>query len=317
MLPKLPWIARAEKTIGAAERRRYDLPLAHSEGTGFLMLLIGLMTFLAVLILAASLVLGALGARWTSGLEGRATVEIPATDAKGKIMPAAERDKVARRIADYLGAQSAVRSVDILAPEEIAALVEPWLGESASQLGDTPLPGLLALEMKDPAPETLAALDARIKAIAPQARIDDHQEWLTDLLRLTRALKSAAALLVGITALATALAVAGGVQARMAEHKSDIEILHLMGAGDTYIARQFQRHAALMAMAGAAGGVVAGGLTLCAIGAVSGQTRAALLPDFALGVGETAIIASLVPVAALLAWFTARWSVLRTLARMP
>lgn len=320
-IPPLPFpnpFAKGERTIGAAEKRRYDLPLAHSAGSGFLVLLIGMMTFLAVLSLAASFLLGALGSRWSSGLEGRATVEIPATDARGNILPPAKIEDFARRIADYLRAQSAVKSVEILDKKDISALVAPWLGESSpEQLGGMPLPALIALETNDISQEKIAALEKRIRAIAPGARIDAHRDWLSDILRLTGALGFAAILLTGLTAFATVVAVAGGVRSRMAEYKSDIEILHLMGAGDAYIARQFQRHAGRLAFAGSCGGLVVSALSIYIIGLISGQTRDAMIPDFSLGVLDVFLMASVLPASVAIAWFSARWSVLRALAGMP
>lgn len=313
----LPFIAQGEKTIGAAEKRRYDLPLAHSAGSGFLVLLIGMMTFLAVLSLAASFVLGALSHRWTSGLEGRATVEIPATDPDGKILSPETVDRYSRRIADYLGAQSAIKSVEILDKKDITALVAPWLGDAPEQIEGMPLPALIALEIKDVEPEKITALEKRVRAIAPGAKIDAHQDWLSDILRLTRALGFAAILMTGLTAFATLIAVAGGVRSRMAEYKSDIEILHLMGAGDAYIARQFQRHAAHMAFIGSCGGLLGAGITMLIVWLISGQTKDAIIPDFSLGTSDTLLMVSALPAAVAIAWFSARWSVLRSLAGMP
>ncbi|MBI2234772.1 MAG: permease, partial [Micavibrio aeruginosavorus] len=66
-----------ERTIGRAEKRRYDLPLNKGAGTAFLVTLIGLMTFLAMLALTSSFTLSAMTQRWTSGLENRITIEIP------------------------------------------------------------------------------------------------------------------------------------------------------------------------------------------------------------------------------------------------
>lgn len=317
-LSSLKLLPKPEKTLGAAEKRRYDLPLARSAGSGFLVLLIGMMSFLAILSLAAAFVLGALSHRWTSGLEGMATVEIPATDANGKILPPARIEDFSRRIADYLSAQSAVKSVDILDRKEISALVAPWLGGgSPEQIGGMPLPSLIALEMNDAGPEKVAALEKKIRAIAPGARIDAHRDWLSDILRLTGALGFSAILLIGLTAFATVVAVAGGVRSRMAEHKSDIEILHLMGAGDAYIARQFQRHAARLALGGSCGGLVAAMLAIYIIGRISGQTRDAMIPDFSLGLADIALMAAILPASIAIAWFSARWSVLRSLAGMP
>src|SRR5690606_32284625 len=106
-------------------------------------------------------------------------------------------------------------------------------------------------------PEALRALDMRIKAVAPDARMDTHEAWLRDLMRFTGALQFAAALLTIVIGITTATAVAGAVRARLAVHGAEVEILHLMGAADHYIARQFQRHSMVLALQGGMAGVIA------------------------------------------------------------
>ena len=57
-------LRRREKALGVAQGRRvYDLPLNRASGTGFLVLLIALMTFLAMLALSASFALSAMTTR--------------------------------------------------------------------------------------------------------------------------------------------------------------------------------------------------------------------------------------------------------------
>lgn len=309
--------SRTERTVGAAKRRRYDLPLSHSVGSAFLVLLVGMMTFLALLALSASFALGAMGQRWTSGLENKATIEIPATESDGKIVPPERLDAQSRRIAEYLAAQGVVTSHEILKREDVARLVEPWLGGSARSLEGIPLPALIALTVDSTQDAQIEALEKHLRALVPRARIDTHRQWLSDLLDLTHALKFASALLVGLTVLATVVAVAGGVRSRMAENRTDIEILHMMGAGDDYISRQFQRHAATLALKGSLGGLAAAAIALFAIGLLAGETQENILPDFSLSLFQMIAMAASAPVAIALAWFSARWSVLRTLAGMP
>jgi len=50
---------------------------------------------------------------------------------------------------------------------------------------------------------------------------------------------------------------------------------------------------------------------------ISGQTKDAIIPDFSLGASDTLLMVSALPAAVAIAWFSARWSVLRSLAGMP
>lgn len=308
---------RRERALGVARgKRRYDLPLNKSPGAGFLVLLIGLMTFLAMLALASSFALSAMTARWSTGLENRVTVEIPAETADGKVLQAADIKKLTARAHDILTGQKNVVSAHVMTDEEIADLVKPWLGGDL-QLNRVPLPGLIAVELQDTNPQSIKMLEAKLQAVTPKARIDTHEEWLTDLLRFTGALQFAAVLLTLVIGLTTVTAVAGAVRSRMAVHHAEVELLHLMGARDTYISRQFQRHSLILAFQGALCGVAAGAIALLAIGWISGEMGVNLLPDFSLGGGQIAALGVLPVLVALIATVTARQTVLKVLGQMP
>jgi cell division transport system permease protein len=307
-----------EKKLGKAEGgQRYDLPLNKSAGAGFLVLLIGLMTFLAVMALAASFTLSAMKTRWSSGLENRATVELPAQTEDGKLLsPDDIKDGIAKLDA-AVKATPSVKTTHVLSDDEIEELVRPWLGDNMALLGKVPLPGLISVEMTESKPETIANLRRVIAETMPTAKLDTHESWLQDLLRFTGALQFAAAILTLVIGVTSVTAIAGAVKARLAVHSADVELLHLMGASDAYIARQFQRHSMRLALRGSLMGMVAGSLVILGIGWVSGQMGVNLLPDFRLTPGQMAAIVCLPVIAAVLAIFAARHTVISTLSRMP
>lgn len=310
-------LRRRERTVGSARRkRRYDLPLNKGSGTGFLILLVGLMTFLAMMALGASFALSLMQERWSSGLENRFTVEIPADD-NGRLLNTDEVERAATRLADMLRAYPAVADVHVLGADEIRDLVKPWLGESLI-LGDMPLPGLIAVTLHDDAGEdNINALREKTSALVPHARIDTHQGWLRDVLRFTGALKFAAALLVLTIGVTTVTAVAGAVRARMDIYRAEVELLHLMGATDGYIARQFQRYAFLAALQGGLAGAFCGGLAMFSIGWAAGRMDINLLPSFTLSAPQAGLLALLPLLAGAIALLTARRTVMRVLTAMP
>ncbi|HRC26079.1 MAG TPA: permease [Alphaproteobacteria bacterium] len=310
-----------ERTLGTARtgRERYDLPLAGGTGTGFLILLIALMTFLAAMALSASFLLQGMGSAWRSGLEGKATVEIPATDAQGRILSEQTRAENRRAVLAFLKGAPAVAQARALEPAEITALVGPWLGEADAKGGlqGIVLPDIVALTLARDDDESVSALETRLHAITPRARLDTHRDWLADMLRATRALQTAALVLALVTGATTAASVGGAVRSRMAEHKADIEILHLMGAMDSYVVRQFQRHTAGLALRGGIAGLCGALALLLAMNALAGDGTETLLPDLSFSALQTAILLSLPVFAAGIAALAARATVSRALARMP
>lgn len=306
-----------DKKLGVAQgRRRYDLPLNKSAGTGFLILLIGLMTFLGVMSMAGSFALGSLTHHWSSGLENKLTVEIPADDSEDHIRSADQIRSLAIDVKRRLDEQNFIRSNHILSEDEIKDLLSPWLGED-NTLGDIPLPGLISVDLITFNPSLKNKMLTDLKRIVPNIQIDTHESWLADILRLTGALQFATIMIGLIIGATTAIAIAGAVKSRVAIHRKDVELLHLMGASDTYISKQFQRHAWILALQGSAAGMILGMIIILLIGFFFSNSAEALIPDFSLNMLHIFTILLLPALACLIAGLTAKFTVLRELALMP
>ncbi len=310
---------KKDRKLGVAEgKRRYDLPLNKSEGTDFLILLVILMTFLATAALSGSFALSAMGERWSSGLENKATIEIPAETASEKLRTYEKIRELTEKAEKTLQTHKAIKSAKMLDEQDIQKLISPWLGDGAA-LEDIPLPGLIGVEFKkdmDPE-EDLADIKAKLQKIAPDIRIDRHESWLGDILRFTGALQFAAAMIVIIISITTVIAIAGAIRSRIAVHKADVELLHLMGASDEYITRQFQRHAFILTLRGSIIGVGTGALFITLLGLLSARAESVLIPHFELTTIQTGILAALPLITCIIGTLTARFTVLRSLSQMP
>ncbi len=107
------------------------------------------------------------------------------------------------------------------------------------------------------------------------------------------------------------------IRAGLAIHHDTIELLHLLGAEDSYITGQFETHALGLALRGGALGLGAGAATLVAAGVAGARLEAPLLPAIGLGPAGWAGLIVVPAVTALIAMVTARIVVARTLARLP
>jgi cell division transport system permease protein len=308
---------KREKKLGVtnSHKRKYDIPLAGDKkglSLDFLTLIICLMTFLASLSLSASFVLSAMTERWSSGLENAITIEIPSRGEDGKLITNNRMDKIKADISEVLLQRPEVINADILSSEQIKALVEPWLGNS-NEILNVPLPGIISVDLKDKSSAKLKSLESKIRQVSPTARIETHKEWLSNLLDFTGALKMTAALLSIIIAFTTITAVSGAVKSRMAEHHSEIELLYLMGATDSYISRQFQRYATIIAARGGAAGIILGAISIATIGWISGEMGVALMPEFHMSNTQIFAIAMLPVIAAIIAAIVTKRTVTNTL----
>src|SRR3546814_9271729 len=84
---------------------------------------------------------------------------------------------------------------------------------------------------------------SRLETLAPGVLVDDHQRWLARLLDFAHAVELMALVVVLLVVLAASIMVAFVTRMGLAAHQRSIELLHMIGAQDSYVARQFQNHA--------------------------------------------------------------------------
>ncbi|MDH5723287.1 MAG: hypothetical protein OEY94_08220 [Alphaproteobacteria bacterium] len=231
-------------------RSGYDLPLEKSPDTKFLLILVTLMVFLAVLSLSGSLALHDMSERWSSGLENKVTIEIPIETKDGHLLSQDTVKRETERLQIKLENHPFVKSAEILEDKDMGKLLDPWIGQDLL-FSEVPLPGLIALEIKENAPTTLDDFRIDLAEMSSYANLEDHQEWLSELIRFAGILQSLSLIISVIIIGTTITAIIAAVRARMAIHKKEIELLHLIGAPDIYIAKQFRRHMSIIAFKGA------------------------------------------------------------------
>ena len=294
--------------------RRRDVPLDKDASARFLPWLIGFMVYLAALALAAAIAVANVTERWESGLSGRLTVQVPPAAADAT---SAERAARIDAVLAALRRTRGVRSAEQLGEAEMAALLEPWLGDAATG-GDLPMPSLIAVTVDRDDPPSMEVLRTALSAAAPGTRVDDHQRTLGRLIEVARSLQLLAGLVVALVGVAAVVTVVFVTRTGLAIHRNVIELLHLIGAHDGYVARQFQRHALRLGLTGGAIGLL---LALATLGVLSQTSMPAggaggFLPEVRLGPWQWASLGAIPVAAAVVAMLTARLTVLRTLARL-
>lgn len=290
---------------------RSDLPLNKDASGRFLPWIIAFMVYLAALAVAIGMGLDTVIGRWQAGLAGNLTVQIVHEPSA----TAADRARRVRAIVDLLAVPE-VESAKPLDTAEVSRLLEPWLG-SATDVAELPLPDLVAVTLKPGASLDVAALEAMLQGSVPQANVDDHADWLNDLLVFARSVQWLAAIVVVLTSLAAAITVVFVTRTGLAIHRRVIDIVHLIGARDAYIARQFQGHALRLGTMGGAFGVALAALTLLGIERLLSRVDELLLPQVTLSTRQWIVLAVLPAAAGAIALLTARLTVLRSLRRIP
>jgi cell division transport system permease protein len=287
---------------------RSDIPLDRDAMGMFLPAIIGFMIFLGGLALAGSMALENFLTRWRLQIESTLTVELPTIEGESATTAAARRQAAVQAIAAAPGAQQ----VHLLSEAERAQLLTPWLGPDTLSL-DLPLPDLVSVTLAPGAQLGLSALTARLAAVSPGAIFDDHGRWRSAVIGVSQTAQLATLAFLLVIGAAASLTVVFVARAGLASHRRVIEIMHLIGAHDGYVAGQFQRYALVRALLG-------GGLGT-ALSAGAFEAGRHLLPGlidagFALAPRQWAAIAFLPIAGALLAMATARFTVLGTMRKM-
>ena len=278
-------------------------------GDRYLPLVIAAMVFLAELAMAMGLTLDSAARTWRSDLAGKLTIEVPTVDNESD-----SKETRAQAIADVMEQFPGVTAVRVFGMDEVALLLEPWIG-SGGGVEDLPLPALIDLEI-DPEVD-IEALANTLAQTDASASLDDHGLWLSRLLRFVYAARLLAVAMVVLAAGALCLTVIFGTRAGLAAHRDVVELLHLVGARDETIAQRFLMHSLILGLRGAFLGLAVAAAAIYGLSRLAADIDSPLIADLTLTSHQMVALVVLPFLAAILSAVTARWTVMRTLARMP
>jgi len=257
---------------------------------------IAIMTFAIMIIAAAGLALAETAERVSEGAAARYSVQVPGGQYS---LP---------QVMNVVRSAGATNATAV--PEsEMRRTLERWLGPSGAS-ADLPVPALITF---DAGPRTdLGAMDRRVRAVAPGARVIAHREALGPVLKSLRALQWIALVLALLLGGACAAAVVLAARGALDTHRFTIDVMHGIGATDVQVTQLFQRKIAIDALIGSTAGAAAAAVIL--IGLAAGAAFAGdLMGGATLGLVDIVVLA-LIPIAlTVLATLVARAAVLSTL----
>ena len=262
--------------IASARRPAPIVPRATIAGRA-LIGVVAIMTFLASLTTGAVVLVRSAADQWQADVARELTLQVRAVSGRDIEAEVEKTVAIAR-------AFPGIAEVRPYSKDETVHLLEPWLG---SGLQEGPDLGRLR-----------QSLEEQVAGVS----LDDHRSFVTRM----RAM-SGAALLVGIAVLflvllATMLSVTFATRAAMVTNQPVIEVLHLIGAKDNFIAAHFQQH---FLQLGLRGGLLGGGIAIALFafadvasgwfsGTAAGDQFAAMFGTFSLGaLGYLAMLAQI------------------------
>jgi cell division transport system permease protein len=145
--------------------------------------------------------------------------------------------------------------------------------------------------------------------------VDDHTRWISRLQGLANTVIWSAYGILALIALGTAAAVSFATRAGLEAHHDIVELLHQMGAHSGFIARAFEWHYLIATLAASAVGAGLAAIVYLAVGGLesAGVEAVPFLPPLGLSFSELAWLIAVPVVSGIIAWATARLSVLAAL----
>ena len=217
---------------------------------GALIFVVAVLCFLACLTAMGVIAADRAARGWTGQLTGEATVIVRP---RGGETP----DAAAARAAEALSGVGGVTEARALEPAKAYDLIRPWLGD-VTDLEDLPVPRLVAVTLDARHPADARRLRAALAAQSIDATVDDHGVWIKDIRRAGGLIRWLGGGVFALIAAAAAAVVAFATRAGLAARRDVVEVLHLAGAEDGFIAALFQlRFARVAGQAGLLGAVAA------------------------------------------------------------
>jgi cell division transport system permease protein len=294
-----------------------ELGLRRALSDRMLPFLVAAMAFLAALALAGAVGAASLARHWREGAGASLTVQVPQGEAPAAGQAGTRLAAVLTRLRDTPGISEARALTD----DELADLLRPWLGSGIERLS-LPLPAVVQVRLTDAAAE-LGGLAPRLEAVAPGTLVESHGLWIGRLTALARSLQACAGMALLVVAAVAAAVIAVATRAGLAARREAIEIVHGLGATDSYIAARFAFRATRLAAAGGLVGAVAALPVLLELASLTAPF-AGLQPDEAAQGGLGALppvlwlaLPGLPLAAAAIGFLTAQGTVRRWLRRLP
>jgi cell division transport system permease protein len=213
------------------------------------------MTFLAALAAGAAMLVVSAASDWQSDVAREVTIQV---------RPVAGRDLNAdvNAAAAIARETAGVGEVRAYSKQESAELVEPWLG-SGLELGDLPIPRIIVVKLSPGVTANFTDLRKALAARVPAASLDDHRGWIDRMRTMAETAGAIGMIILALVMAVTVLSVTFATRGAMATNRPTIEVLHYIGATDSFIASQFQRHFLVL---GLKGGAIGGGTAMALFG---------------------------------------------------
>ena len=294
--------------------RKQEVPLQDDNSNVFLQVMVCIAVFLFGVTLSGVLSINAMLNAWNESILGALTVQIMPVVEENIGDSSAEVLAQQNKALDFLNQWPGVEKAEALSDKQLKRLIQPWLGDGI-EVSDLPVPRLIDVKIKNGVSIDFAKLAEALAKEVPLASIDNHKLWLDKLIKFADSLRLLAGVVLILVVSVTSGAIFYCTQTSLGLHQNVIEILHLMGAKDTYVAQQYAHKTGFLGLIGGLYGLVLIIPTIIVIAHLASQIEGGIVSETSLSFADWGIIFSLPLFSALISMVTAYYTVKHTLKK--
>jgi len=238
-------------------KNKYEIPAEEDNTSTFVSVLTSIYMYLFVIMLAIFMAINAMATNWEKDIAGSITVQITPVEDENRHIDTAKTTDQQNRVLQFMEHISGVESVHILDDKVVQKLMSPWIGNKVD-LNTLPIPRLLDVKLKPNAELNYDEITRGLRLLTPNASIDNHRLWLNRLIKFATSLKTIALSILLMVIAICAFSIYYSARTSLNININSIEILHIVGATDDYIAKLYSKtYAKIGFFAGIAGLMIA------------------------------------------------------------
>ena len=174
---------------------------------------------------------------WHQGVSQSLTVQIDTYNENGVFRQDAIEEDIEKALS-VIRTTPGVKEATVINEIQMAELMAPWIGADVN-MADLPLPKLIDVAIDPKNPPFLEQLKMDLNVQVPNATLDSHRIWLTQLVKMSsRILQLIGAILI-LLVITVIFTVGYTTRANLKIQEPVIRLVHMMGAKDLYITNRY------------------------------------------------------------------------------
>lgn len=215
------------------------------------------MCYLACLAIGALVLINRAVDGWTRGLSREVTVQL-------RQIQKIDMESELQEAVVLLQSTAGVMSAEPLPREAGLKLLEPWLGNT--NLEELPIPRLIRVTIDENHQPDFVALDRNLQSKIRGASLDTHRRWEAELTRMAHTLSLLSYVILALICTSAIAMVIFAARSVLDANREVVDVLHLVGAKDGYIAQQIDRRFMISGFSAGLMGIALALLTFLGLG---------------------------------------------------